>query len=594
MTGRSFQYALFVGAVLLLSSALGRGVAHGARLTSTPQSLFPSSVSSDVLPAANLECPATAPMLLPYVVPAGARPPRCALLAVLAAGEPVVFAGLDTARAQALLALAEGQPASEAIVPSDPPDPAPLHYVIVQRSPTGAPLMLESIGVPLTEALSQASRDAERPPGVGRIGDAWFQVLRSELVVRSYTAKVSKTYEEKYFCIFCWPPGNQIIRCHNTVERATRDITYFHNVYRLISAYVPDDFYLADAWAVRPTPTDYGAHRLTTPRFDSIVGWHCSTQRGFNMGLVNQQLTMEQPLAVDARTNGTVGDLYEWAPERTPQKHEYRLYLGTDARFGKKGYPLPGLNASYEITWTVEEFSVNPRINGFVATDGHFNTEYWNTPVDPSPIFYPPARDPFQATSSFEQGFTTKIPAPKPPDIYQHLYFAYSGKLDQIAGIGCPVPVPPFRANFSNCHTAGRSALAVSSRPLVTDPVLGFQAAPNEPYKYRLEDVCVVQRDHGVNPTTTLRLISQQFSPAQPIPAVFANSGGGHIDPNFVAIEPIRDEKTFAIHVRLNAGKAAHLDDRRTFDVETKPQHISPSTRLNPVRFSVIIKAQCP
>jgi hypothetical protein len=289
----------------------------------------------------------------------------------------------------------------------------------------------------------------------------------------------------------------------------------------------------------------------------------------------------------------TVGNLYEWAPETRPKKWEYRLYLGADALFAKKGFPVPGLSASYEITWTVDEFSVKPRIDGFVATDGEFNTDYVYDIWDRMPKFYDPARGPFQATSSYEQGFTTKIPSPKAPEIYQHLIFPYKTVYEQLVGIYCGAP-PFFRVSMSSCEPRKDFGLNVDSRPLVTDPVLGFQTAPNDPYRYKLDDVCVVQRDHGVNPITTLRLISQQFSPATPIPVQFSNSGGGHIDPDFVAIEPVLDEKTFVIDVRLNAGKKAIIDDRRTFDVETKPPHISPSTRYNPVRFTVTIKAHCP
>jgi hypothetical protein len=207
-------------------------------------------------------------------------------------------------------------------------------------------------------------------------------------------------------------------------------------------------------------------------------------------------------------------------------------------------------------------------------------------------MFYEPARGALQATSSYEQGFTTKIPSPKAPEIYQHLYFPYKAVYEQLGGLWCALPLIG-RVSMSSCDPRKDFGLNVDSRPLVTDPVLGFQAAPNDPYKYKLDDVCVVQRNHGVNPITTLRLISQQFSPATPIPVQFSNSGGGHIDPDFVAIEPVVDEKTFVIHVRLNAGKKAIIDDRRTFDVETKPPHISPSTRYNPVRFTVTIKAHC-
>jgi hypothetical protein len=533
------------------------------------------------------ECPSTSRAAQTYLVSGNTVPDRCAMLTALDAGQAVVFANVSVARAQALMAVAEGAPAS--VVPAvqddagQPPD-GTVRYVIVSRAANGRIFLYDSLGVPIDVALAHAHADAENAQAAGRLGNAWFQVLAGATEVAGKKQTFSKVLEK----------GNLFgsAKCPNSISRNTRSVTYYHNVYRLISSNKNDDFYLGDAWAVRTSGSDIASAVSVAPEYNDELGWICQGLR-INTGFVNETLYLDQPLPTG--TKGSVNaQLYEWAPETTPKKYVYRMNLGADTKFKDKGLPETGLSARYDITWEVNEFNVAPKINGFVATTGTWNTNYWGSIGSNTPNFYEPATGPFQDTSSFLQGFTTKIPVPKAPAIYQDLYFPLTAQFDQEVGLGCRRPSSVVSQSFTSCYATHAFRLDGTAKPLVTDPVLAFQAAPGKPYEYNLTNVCVEQKDEEENPETDLRLISQQFAPVQDIPVQFSDSGGALPNPDFISVVPQLDPVTKVVTLRLFAGKKAKLNDKKVFDVETNPKHVSPSTRYNPVRFTVVIRAMCP
>jgi hypothetical protein len=562
-----------------LSAAMLTACGGSRSLSAMPSSsqAFSASGLSFARQVAGLrECPTIRrSSIQPYYVSRGETPDRCMLLSALTASAPVVFADTDIATAQRLLEVAEGaSPASTAHAgdAAQTADPALQRYVVVVRAPNGPPLILESVGLSLDRAIEVATDDVAAPDNNEKPGDAWFQVLREERVVANRLETIR--FETKY-------RGES---CVNVFSQNTGHATFYHNVYRLISPFVKDDFYLADAWVVRPIPTVFA----NLPGYAFGQSGHTiaclKVGSSQNLGFVNKSLQLAQPLAIDNYTGKTTGSLYEWAPEKTPKSHVYRLSLGADLKFGKDKVE-GGLSARYDIEWTVHEFSVTPIINGFVATNGEWNTSYWS---HGTPHFFPPARDPFKATSTYEQGFTTEIPAQPKNVIYQDLTLPITAKYAQTMGILCPNPA--FRSAFT-CRLAQDFTLDGSSSPKVHDPVLAFQKAPGETYVYDLRNVCVEQREQGANPVTNVRLISQQFAPAQPIPIQYQWSGGGN--PRDVEITDYRDPETFAIALRLRAEKSAHLDEVETFNFETKPKHVSPSTRFNPLRLEITIRKTC-